>query len=157
MSKSPAVERSVEDRFWSHVAIGSEDACWEWKAARGRQGYGAFGMGGTMRIAHRVAFEFTHGRVLRRDELACHHCDNPPCCNPKHLFVGTKLDNARDAIAKGRRSVSVIPKDVLREALALPNGVRRPSPLRALARAHGINHVTLQVAVWQVRNRHRHA
>jgi hypothetical protein len=52
-------------------------------------------------MAHRVAFELFHRPLLGR-ELVCHRCDNPPCCNPHHLFAGTHLDNTHDCISKGR-------------------------------------------------------
>lgn len=70
--------------------------CWEWSGSRDRKGYG-FGDGGR---AHRLAWEWENGPVPA-GLMVLHRCDNPPCCNPKHLFVGTALDNARDALAKG--------------------------------------------------------
>jgi hypothetical protein len=101
MSPLPAISAKVAARFWSKVdRSGGSDACWPWIAGRFSNGYGAFRVGGRPHAAHRVAL------VLSGAELgglaALHHCDNPPCCNPAHLFVGTLSDNARDMIAKGR-------------------------------------------------------
>ncbi len=90
------------DRFWSKVdQSGGPEACWSWTAARFTSGAGAFKAGGKQYHAPRIAVELTTGVSLGQ-LLACHHCDNPPCCNPAHLFVGTHLDNARDRTAKGR-------------------------------------------------------
>lgn len=81
--------------------------CWVWTGSRLPKGYGTFSRKRHGRVyrfyAHRVALELAEGRVLGPGECALHRCDNPPCCRPEHLFRGTKLDNNRDTIAKGRR------------------------------------------------------
>jgi hypothetical protein len=51
---------------------------------------------------HRIAWEFEHGRAVPDGLCVCHSCDNPPCCNPGHLWIGTHADNAADKIRKGR-------------------------------------------------------
>lgn len=93
----------VVARFWSKVDVRKETACWLWRGeARHLFGYGAFHPAhGQTEGAHRVAFEIMNGPIP--DGMAvCHHCDNPPCCNPAHLFLGTPGDNVRDAQTKGR-------------------------------------------------------
>lgn len=98
-----AHRRPIGDRFWAKVACGALDACWEWHARRNERGYGMFHVSATRPTepASRVAYELTYGPIP--DGLwVLHHCDNPPCCNPGHLFLGTSLDNIRDAQAKGR-------------------------------------------------------
>lgn len=88
-------------RFWSKVdKSGGDDACWLWTGCRRNQRYGHCRWGGKMRSSHRIAWEITNG-VIPDGLCVCHHCDNPPCVNPKHLFLGTQLDNVRDYIAKG--------------------------------------------------------
>lgn len=90
--------------FWSRVdkSGGGPDPCWPWKGrVHQTEAYGHFDALNTTLIAHRVAFELCV-RPLVPGELVCHRCDNPPCCNPDHLFVGTHLDNNRDRHAKGR-------------------------------------------------------
>jgi hypothetical protein len=100
---------TLSERFWSKVALGGSDECWEWQAARRTAGYGAFKIGGRqgkIHNAHRIAWVLTHGEI--EDELfVLHRCDNRPCCNPAHLFLGTQLDNMRDMFAKGRRPPAV--------------------------------------------------
>lgn len=87
--------------FWSHVEIRGLDQCWLWRAGKSDGGYGLFKFEGHTSNAHRIAFVLTRGR-LREGEKSLHHCDNPPCCNPIHLFRGTQTDNMRDCKAKGR-------------------------------------------------------
>lgn len=88
-------------RFWSKVAIADPDDCWEWMAGKFPTGYGLFQIKGKCSRAHRLAYELGIGPIS--DGLCvCHHCDNPACCNPAHLWLGTHLDNMRDMKAKGR-------------------------------------------------------
>jgi len=81
-------------------SAGSE-ACWPWTKARDRAGYGRLRYDGRMVSAHRRAYELGIGPIPVGLDV-CHTCDNPPCCNPAHLWAGTARDNLRDAVAKGR-------------------------------------------------------
>jgi hypothetical protein len=97
----------LEDRFWSKVdQSGGERACWPWTAGTVRHGYGRISVpprGHSVR-AHRLAYELTFGPV--KDGWAVlHACDNPPCCNPFHLFLGSQADNVRDMHFKGRAKI----------------------------------------------------
>lgn len=91
-------------RFWSKVAVESPSECWQWKAARMRNtkfDYGIFNFNGLKRHAHRIAWILTNGEIPN-GVCVLHKCDNPPCVNPGHLFLGSKGDNARDRETKGR-------------------------------------------------------
>lgn len=84
-------------RFWSRVDIATDFQCWEWKGARDAKGYGIYK--GTR--SHRVSYTMVNGKIPD-GLLIRHRCDNPPCCNPKHLEVGTHADNTNDAVVRGR-------------------------------------------------------
>lgn len=94
------------DRLWPRVdRSGGPDTCWTWQGKRTPPGYGAIAIlvNGvrTYPYTHRFAWELTHGPIP--DGLfVLHHCDNPPCCNPSHLFLGTHDDNAKDRMKKNR-------------------------------------------------------
>ena len=90
-----------EERFWEHAERGSEDDCWEWQGYRTSKGYGRMQVNYISLGAHRLSWEIHNGPVPD-GLLVCHRCDNPPCVNPEHLFVGTCVDNAQDMLAKGR-------------------------------------------------------
>lgn len=86
-------------RFWAKVDRG--DDCWEWTGIKDPNGYGRCGMFGET-LAHRVAWKLTR-EAIPGGLFVLHRCDNPPCCNPDHLFLGTQADNIADMDHKGRR------------------------------------------------------
>ena len=95
---------SPAELLWSNVLIKGADDCWEWQAScNPRNGYGFFRHSSRKKSigAHRFAYEVSSG-VSPGKLHVCHTCDNPKCCNPAHLFLGTPLDNMRDKIAKNR-------------------------------------------------------
>jgi hypothetical protein len=92
-------------RFESKYQRGAPDECWEWLACRNPQGYGkiwAIIEGRHEQLAHRLAYRLEYGDIPD-DLCVCHSCDNPPCVNPRHLWLGTVTDNGRDCDDKGRR------------------------------------------------------
>lgn len=101
---------NFEPRFWSKVdktpGLGPNGDCWEWTRHR-TEGYGSFEIKGIQYRSHRIAYSLGNGikiQDLTKEQLVCHTCDNPPCCNPKHLFLGTNLDNVSDMVTKGRHN-----------------------------------------------------
>ena len=91
------------DRFWSHVR--KTDKCWVWTGVPANHGYGQFRVGDKKKLVHRLSWEMANGPIP--DGLCvCHHCDNPICVRPEHLFLGTKQQNHDDMLAKGRRNVA---------------------------------------------------
>lgn len=98
---------SLEDRFWSKVDKRGPDECWEWQASLLKSGYAWVYVGGgrrnrIMKSAHIIAYELTNGPTNGLHVL--HTCDNPSCCNPKHLFLGTHQDNMDDKTEKDRQA-----------------------------------------------------
>jgi len=85
--------------FWKNVNKKKEHECWNWLGYGDR--YGMFWFREKKESAHRVAWMITVGDIPEGKQV-CHHCDNPKCCNPKHLFVGTFGDNMQDMWNKGR-------------------------------------------------------
>jgi hypothetical protein len=102
--ESPDLAQAVASWFWQALTPSGE--CLVWSRNCNMYGYGRF----TTRAfdghrhalgTHRVAYELTYG-AIPAGLVVCHRCDNPPCCNPAHLFLGTIKDNLHDSVAKGR-------------------------------------------------------
>lgn len=89
------------DFFWQRVKIGDSTECWPWEKGRDGHGYGAVWNGTRLIKTHRRAYELAHGPIPE-GMLVCHTCDNPPCCNPAHLWIGTTYQNAMDREKKKR-------------------------------------------------------
>lgn len=93
--------QTVEERFWEKVDKCGPDECWKWAGGRDKDGYGRFFWDYRMRVAHRFSYELHYGPIQHR-KIICHHCDNPSCVNPKHLFVGSYQENSQDMVDKKR-------------------------------------------------------
>lgn len=93
--------RPLAECFWEKVDRRGPDECWPWLGARNDHNYGTIKIRRRTNMATRVAWELQVGPVPKGLWLL-HHCDNPPCVNARHLFLGTNADNMRDMISKGR-------------------------------------------------------
>lgn len=108
---SAAAQRAADTmptRFWGWVKRGREENCWEWTGSLNPNGYGQFTWRtGNKRshLASRVSYTLTHGEIPP-GLFVCHKCDNPKCCNPHHLFLGTAKDNMQDCARKGRMNTA---------------------------------------------------
>lgn len=92
-----------EKAFWSKVDIKKNaKECWIWSGAKKPSGYGNIKVDGKYKLAHRVAFEIINGKIPTK-YIVCHTCDNPSCCNPYHLMLGTTKSNAVDMLIKNRQ------------------------------------------------------
>lgn len=95
----PEAPRFIDD-FWTHVRKSHEHGCWTWTAKTEPKGYGRW----RSTLAHRESWRRANGDIP--DGLwILHHCDNPPCVNPAHLYLGTVVENVRDMIDRGRKYV----------------------------------------------------
>lgn len=153
--KSP--RRSMTDRFWSHVLVGQSDQCWPWSGYRDRFGHGQFAVHHRKIVAaHRFALAT---RQVQPFDGACalHHCDNPPCCNPKHLYWGTNADNVRDRVERGRNlrgeahgRAKLTEEQVRQIRLSVANGHSQ----KAMAQVYGVRRSTVQLIVSRKRWTH---
>lgn len=95
------------ERFWRGVDKQGPDECWPWTRACVTDGYGTISLvKGTPYATHRLSYSINKGLIPRGMQVL-HSCDNPPCCNPAHLFLGTNTDNQKDRTRKLRGSAKL--------------------------------------------------
>lgn len=96
------LDSDAQNRLWSKIDKQSDQDCWLYKGSVNSSGYGVFKLQGKQYYAHRLVYELKTNSVLHKRVNVCHKCDVKTCCNYKHLFAGSQLDNMRDKISKGR-------------------------------------------------------
>lgn len=108
----------VEERIMKFIDVKEENDCWEFKGSKNKDGYGKIGIGGKKNeSAHRVIFKI-YNFDIPKNMVILHTCDNPSCCNPKHLVLGTQNDNIQDMVQKRRNKIrkgSIMPLELLDE------------------------------------------
>lgn len=152
-----------QERFWDLVNKGQgENDCWVWTGLRNTKNYGVFSFTeGGSRSSHRVSYAIANG-LVPAGMLVCHKCDNRPCCNPDHLFLGTNDDNMADAARKGRRGLgrgdhnfrAKLTEEKAKEALS---EYRAGATQTALQKKYGLAPATVHDLVHGINWKHLHA
>lgn len=100
------VDRTV--RFWMYVDRKGDDDCWEWIGnVHPKMLYGRYRFDGKIQYSHRVVWQIINGKITKEKQIL-HTCDNPVCVNPKHLYLGTCMDNMRDRDVRGRNGKALL-------------------------------------------------
>lgn len=159
----PRTPEEIERSFWNRVDKKGPDDCWEWKGGcrdKVPHNYGTVWFNGKQWRAHVFAYTIHHGPT--NGLFVCHKCDNPPCCNPNHLFLGTNLDNVRDMISKGRdkrekgeeRYNARLTEDDVREIRRRHKKRDKVNGQTALAKEFGVYHTMIHAIVTGRRWKH---
>lgn len=135
-------------RFWAKVIV--TDGCWIWIGARNRRGYGAFGLRGRrIDMAHRISYQWSVGRSIGDGLYVCHHCDNPTCVRPSHLFEGTPSQNTTDCARKERLANAILTNAQVEQlrSLAILESVHTTEWIEEMARRFSVNAGTVTRAI----------
>lgn len=136
------VLESLAERLWARTLVLGPDDCWPWQGPL-RNGYGQMWVGpekGSKMRVHRLAWTLKHGPTPEGMDV-CHRCDNRPCCNDTHMFLGTNADNTADKVAKGRQRRGELQPSSKLTAEQVADIRRRKAKgesLRALSAAFGV-------------------
>jgi hypothetical protein len=101
-TRSKTMLQKAPERIWRNIKKSAPDECWPWLGSTERNGYGRTTFGGRRHNVSRIVFELTNPGVLSRGLFVLHICDNPVCCNPRHLRSGTAKENAEDRENRNR-------------------------------------------------------
>ena len=134
-------------RFFSRTTCDTSTGCVEWQGASSPTGYGKVKFEGKARDTHRVSWLLTHGDIPPATDV-CHRCDNRICVNPRHLFLGSRSENMRDARDKGRLNLAAAraahPNALSDEAVReIDRRIRTGEPQSAIAADFGVHRQTV--------------
>lgn len=115
----------------------ADGGCWTWTGAT-IHGYGRFLRDGKNIQVHRYIYEETHGPILG-GLCVLHKCDNRLCCNPDHLFLGTRAENSRDMIEKGRLVVSLGGRKLTDDQIREIKQIGKTRPYIELSNRYGVS------------------
>lgn len=150
-----SLQADVTDVFLASFDQGEKAACWEWEKAKFKSGgYGALWNGASKKLlrAHRFSYEFYKGPIP--DGLhVCHTCDNPPCINPNHLFLGTDKQNSADKVQKGRARWTSRPGESNPAAVLSEKQVRLIRRLKGPATSIAVRFGVSDGTIRSIRNR----
>lgn len=130
------------ERFWATVSRAGADECWEWKKSKIGAGYGltSIFLEGTRYTANRLAWAIANDQPVPADMYVLHHCDNPSCCNPAHLYIGSQAANMRDMYQRGRRKVNGgNPTLKVDQVVELRERYADGEPAADIARSYGVS------------------
>lgn len=124
------LNEAFKSRFHKRLSIAHEELCWEWTGWKNEKGYGRLRYQKTNWFAHRLAYAMTYNVVLEPTDIVMHICNNPRCCNPAHLKLGTILENNLQKIVENRANLrnrksrwkKLSHEEVLTVKLRLKNG-----------------------------------
>jgi DNA-binding XRE family transcriptional regulator len=137
------------DRFWSKIDIKDDDDCWNWLKGKGKNGYGQFSVGLKKIGAHQFSY-LINNKINKIDDkiFVCHSCDNKLCTNPKHLWLGTSLDNMGDCKLKKRNPIGskhgnskILEKDVKKIRIMYSDN---KYSVNEIAKQFNVSHATIQ-------------
>lgn len=150
----PLLDNAVLERFWAKIDRGDPRQCWLWKASKknSRDCYGHFKIKSYVTVtASRLAYAIAYGEEPA-ELCVLHSCDNPACCNPAHLFLGTVKDNSQDMVRKGRArngyrkgSSNGANKLDAKTVCAIWRCIRRGQNNTEIGRRFGVHHSTISV------------
>jgi len=135
----------LADQIWDYIDKNGPGGCWLWCRSFDTWGYGQVWVDQVKYSTHRFIWEMYNGPIPK-GFCVCHSCDNPPCCNPDHLFLGTHDDNMRDMKEKGRSNGGAPAgegngraKITWEEVKTIRKMLNRGTPARVLSRKFGIS------------------
>lgn len=151
--------KEIIERFLSKVEKIPFHECWEWAGCKTHQGYGRFWLNGKINESHRASYEIHNGPIIN-DLCVLHKCDNRSCVNPRHLFLGTRTDNHKDMMKKGRNIASCGEKNgfsKLKEfqVLEIRKAYKEKTlSTRKLAKKYGVSKFAIDCVIYRKRWQH---